>query len=134
MLASTANVATDTNSSYLSSAIPNAIVGNNINTFLFGSTGEATGSMVANSPSVVSAAMGSPTSWGRKTTDVLSLNLAGKGGVPLALGKPAAAAKALLGKVGNVSSLGMELTTKLGIDAAFTAAEVIACSIAAKKN
>jgi hypothetical protein len=50
-------------------------------------------------------------------------------GPPLALSQASGSARALLGKVGSALSLGMKFTTKLAVDAAFTGAEAINCSI-----
>ena len=123
-----ANVATGTNTSISSYTSP--VTGNNINTFFFGSTTSASASMAANVPSVVSTAMGSPLTYGRRTTSIMSLNLNGvPGGPPLALSQASKGAQSLLGKVGNALNLGMDFTTKLGIDAAFTTAEAVGCSI-----
>jgi hypothetical protein len=57
----------------------------------------------------------------------MSLNLAGKGGVPLALGGPSAL-KSLLSDLSEVLSLWLDLTEKLAVDAVFTLAEVAYCS------
>jgi RHS repeat-associated protein len=125
-----ANVASGTSSSVSSYPVVSAIVGNNINTFLFGGTADAGASMASNAPGLVSSATGAATTFGRRTTSIMSLNLLGTpGGPPMALSQAAGPAKALLGKVGNALSLGMKFTTKLAVDAAFTAAEAINCSI-----
>jgi hypothetical protein len=118
-------------SSSVSSYAPvSAIVGNNINTFLFGGTADAGGSMASYAPTIVSSAMGSATTFGRRTTNIMSLNLLSTpGGPPLALSQASGSARALLGKVGSALSLGMKFTTKLAVDAAFTGAEAINCSI-----
>jgi hypothetical protein len=126
----TFNALTGTNSSYLSATIPNAVFGNNINTFLFGSTGQAGASASGQAPGLVSTAMGSALSYGRRTADIMSLNLTGiPGGPPLALSQASAGVQSALGSVGNVLNLGMSASTRLGVDAAFTAAEAIGCSI-----
>jgi RHS repeat-associated protein len=124
------NVASGTSSSVSSYTPVSAIVGNNINTFLFGGSADAGGSMASYAPGLINSAMGSATTFGRRTTSIMSLNLLGTpGGPPLALGQATAPAKAFLGKVGNALSLGMKFTTKLAVDAAFTGAEAINCAI-----
>jgi len=60
----------------------------------------------------------------------MSLNLWGiRGGPPLALSPAAGGVQSILGSIGKALSLGMDFTTKLGIDAAFTGAEAIGCSM-----
>jgi hypothetical protein len=60
----------------------------------------------------------------------MSLNLGGvPGGPPLALSQASKGLQSVLGKVGNLLNLGMDASTKLAIDAAFTAAEAIGCSM-----
>ncbi|MGO9241854.1 MAG: RHS repeat-associated core domain-containing protein [Bryobacteraceae bacterium] len=125
-----ANVATGTSTSYSSGTIASAIAGNNINTFMFGSTSGVAASMAAASPSTVSEAMGSVATILRRTTDIMSLNLAATvGGPPLALQPASAGVKAVLGKIGNALSLGLSLAEKMAVDAGFTAAEAINCSM-----
>jgi hypothetical protein len=86
--------------------------------------------MASYAPTIVSSAMGSATTFGRRTTNIMSLNLLSTpGGPPLALSQASGSARALLGKVGSALSLGMKFTTKLAVDAAFTGAEAINCSI-----
>ena len=72
---------------------------------------------------VVSTAMGSPLTYGRRTTAVMALNLASKpGGPPLALSSAARGAKGFIGKLGTGSF-------KLAVDIGFTLAEAVGCSI-----
>ena len=126
----TINVVTGTNTSVSSSTLASAVTGNNINTLFFGSTAGAAASMAANAPSLVSTAMGSPLSFGRRTADIMSLNLWGiRGGPPLALSSAAGGVKSFLGSMGRALSLGMDFTTKLGVDTALTGAEAIGCSM-----
>jgi RHS repeat-associated protein len=124
------NVATGTSSSISSNAFVGAVAGNSVNTLLFGGTTDAGAGMASNAPGLVSSAMGAATTFGRRTTTIMSLNLLGTpGGPPLALSQASAPAKAMLGKLGTALSLGMKFTTRLAVDAAFTAAEAINCSI-----
>jgi len=125
-----ANTLTGTNTSISSNALVGAVTGNNINTFLFGSGTSAAASMAANAPGIVSTAMGSSLTWGRRTASIMSLNLSGiGGGPPLALSSASGGLKSLLGSIGNALNLGMDFSTKLGVDAAFTGAEAIGCSM-----
>jgi hypothetical protein len=59
---------------------------------------------------------------------IMALNLAGKGGLPLALGASSAGAKSAIDWAGKwVLGLGLDFQVKLGIDAAVAAAEVAYC-------
>ena len=70
--------------------------------------------------------MGTVTSYGRRTTTIMALNLAGKGGVPLALGAASAGTKAAIGRVANVAGGFMSLEVSLAVNVGFTAAEAAA--------
>ncbi len=123
-----ADVAFNKNTSI--SSYTSAVTGNSINTFFFGSSSDAAAGMAADSPSLVSTAMGSATTFGRRTSTIMSLNLAGTaGGPPLALSRASGGVQAALGKVGNVLSLGMSFATRTAVDVGFTAAEAINCSV-----
>jgi hypothetical protein len=102
--------------------------GNSISGTLFGSGGEAGASAAANAPGLLEMGMGTVTTWGRRTSDILSLNLAGKGGLPLALGDASAGVRGWLGTADSVLSLGLDFTTRLEIDAALSAGEAAYCA------
>ncbi len=106
-----------------------AVVGNSINSFFFGSTAEAAGDMAAATPSLASSSMGSVTTYGRRTSDILSLNLEGAGGLPAALSPASARVKSVLGAIGDILNLDLSFTERFSIDAAFTGAEAIDCAI-----
>jgi hypothetical protein len=60
----------------------------------------------------------------------MSLNLEGvTGGPPLALSQASKGVQSALGEIGNVFSLGMSFTTRLGVDFALAGAEAIGCSM-----
>ncbi len=71
--------------------------------------------------------MGTPITYGRHTSTIMSLNIAGKGGLPQTLGSAAPALKSALGAVDSVLSLGMSFTDRLLVDAALAAAEAAYC-------
>jgi hypothetical protein len=71
---------------------------------------------------VVSGAMGAPITYGRRTSQLMALNLAGKGGLPQALSSGSGGVKGFLGKIGTGA-------LKLAIDTGFTLAEGIGCAI-----
>ena len=77
-------------------------------------------------PTFVQMGMGTVTSYGRRTTTIMALNLAGKGGVPLALGA-ASGTKAAIGQVAKVAGGFMSLEATLAVNAGFTAAEAGYC-------
>jgi hypothetical protein len=72
--------------------------------------------------------MGTVTSYGRRTTTIMALNLAGKGGVPLALGAASAGTKAAIGPVASVAGGFMSLEVSLAVNVGFTAAEAAYCA------
>jgi RHS repeat-associated protein len=72
--------------------------------------------------------MGAPLTWGRRSSDIMAMNLAGKGGLPQALSASGKSARSLLGKLDKALSLGLTLTERAIIDGAFVAGEAIACS------
>lgn len=117
------------NTSYSSTTLGKFAAGNSISSLLWGSAGDTAQTAATSTPSLVNAAMGSPLTYGRRTTDIFDLNLLGKGGVPQALSSGARDVKSFLGDLDNVLNLGMDATTKLGIDTAFTGAEAIGCGI-----
>lgn len=121
------NVATGTNTNY--SQYTSFVTGNSVNSLLFGSTADAAGTMAASAPGIVSTAMGTATTFGRRTSSIMSLNLAGAGGLPMALSSASAGVKSALGSIGNVLSLGLSFLERTAVDAAFTGAEAINCAI-----
>ena len=133
-LAANANLGTE--GSWSKKPLVSFFLGNSINSFFFGSASDAGSTAVNNAPTLVASGMGKATTYGRRTATIMSLNLAGKGGLPVALsqgaskagGLAASAVRSGIGRVGDVFSLGLSLTSRLGIDTAFTGAEMINCS------
>jgi hypothetical protein len=79
---------------------------------------------------VANMAAGSTLTYARRTSDMVSLNIAGKGGLPHALGGAAPSTfKSFLGTVGDILNLGMELVDRLEIDAALFNAEAVYCGL-----
>jgi hypothetical protein len=112
------------------SSYTSPVTGNAINTLFFGSGSDAASSMAAGAPGLGGTAMGSATTFGRRTSSIMSLNLAGTpGGPAVALSKASGGIKAALGRIGNVLSLGMSFATRTAIDIGFTGAEAINCAI-----
>jgi hypothetical protein len=72
---------------------------------------------------IAQAGMGEVLTHGRRTTQIIALNLAGKGGVPKALSSvPTAGAKSFLGRLGTGA---LQIAANVG----FTLAEAVGCSI-----
>jgi hypothetical protein len=113
--------------SYKNNVVLGALGGNSITSLLYGSTADAAGTGVTLAPTIVTAAMGTVTTYGRRTSTMMALNIAGKGGLPLALGASSAGAKGALTAAGKWLGLGLDFEVKLGIDAGFAAAEAAYC-------
>ena len=109
------------------STLGGAVLGNSITTLAYGSLGDNAVGTILETPTFVSRGMGAVTSYGRRTATVMSLNIAGRGGLPLALGAGTTALKGAISFFGEVVSVGLEFETKLAIDAAFAAAEAVSC-------
>jgi RHS repeat-associated protein len=109
--------------------VVSTVAGNSITGTFFAFAGTTTGSSFNGvstgagfAGNVVTAAMGSPVTYGRRTAQIMSLNLAGKGGLPQALSSASGGAKGFLGKLGTGA-------LKLAADVGFTLAEGLGCSI-----
>ncbi len=120
----TINVATETNSSISEST--SFITGNGITDTLFGDYSEAA---KEGAVAIASAGAGSTVTWGRRTSDIMSLNLAGKGGLPKALGS--SGAKGVLKSLGKGLNAGLDEAEKFAADLGLAGAEAIGCSIPA---
>jgi RHS repeat-associated protein len=72
--------------------------------------------------------MGAPLTWGRRTSDITALNLAGKGGLPQTLSASGKGARSLLGKLDDALSFGLTLAERAIVDGTFVVGEAIACS------
>ncbi len=121
------NVATNSNVTALTSTPAQILFGNSINSVLFGSPSDAGLAMASNAPGGLAASMGTITTYGRRTSEIVSLNLPGAGGLPTALGDAAAGTRSFFQTAGDWLSLGMSLTTRLSVDGALTGAEAIGC-------
>ncbi len=105
-----------------------AVLGNSVTTLAFGSFQENATGIALMTPTFVSRGMGTVTSYGRRTAAIAALNLAGKGGLPLALGMGSTVLKGAIGLAGDVAGAFIEAETKLGIDLAITAGEAVYCA------
>src|SRR5207253_1785193 len=97
------------------------VTGNGITSFFF--EGPGAGDFLT----AASAGAGSPLTVGRRTSDIMSLNLAGKGGLPQALGSTGA--KRFLETAGKWLNLGLDEAEKFAVDAGLAGAESINCAI-----
>lgn len=120
------------NSSFSSNTYVSFFTGNAVTGLFFGSSATDAASVGVNYvPTGIAYFMGVPLTYGRRTTDIMSLNLEGiRGGPPLALSQASRGVQAGLNKLGDVFSLGMKFSTRLGIDFALAGAEAIGCAIA----
>lgn len=120
----TKNVLTGTDTNYAEAT--SAITGNGITDTLFGDPTEIA---KASGLATAEAGAGTTLTWGRRTTDIMALNLAGKGGLPKALASTGA--KSILKSVGRLLNAGLDETEKLAVDLGLAGAEAIGCSIPA---
>lgn len=72
--------------------------------------------------------MGSTITAGRRSADITALNIAGKGGLPKALSSASNGVKSFLGSVSKVLNLGMNASTRAGIDIGLYGAEALGCT------
>jgi len=105
-----------------------AVFGNPITTVLYGSAIDNAGTALSLGPTFVQKGMGTVTSYGRRTTTIMALNLVGKGGVPLALGASSAGTKVTIGRVASVAGGFMSLEVSVAVNVGFTAAEAAYCA------
>jgi hypothetical protein len=125
----TYNAITGSNSlAFQNNFFAQAVLGNPLTTLAYGSATDNAGTAASLAPTIVQMGMGTVTSYGRRTTTIMALNLAGKGGVPLALGAASAGTKAAIGRVANVAGGFMSLEVSLAVNVGFTAAEAAYCA------
>jgi len=115
------NVATNTNSNI--SEYTSFATGNEITELLFSGPG------AGNFLEVASHGAGTPLTVGRRTSNIMSLNLGGKTGLPQALGS--SGAQGLLETAGKWLNLGLDALEKGAIDLGYAGAEAINCAIPA---
>ena len=96
---------------------------------LNGSAGDAATAAGTTAPDLLNSAMGSTLTFGRRTSNILALNLAGKGGLPLALSSSSGGLKSLLGSTSKALNLGLDASLKAAGDLGLFGAEIIGCSI-----
>jgi len=94
-----------------------------------GSAGDAATVAGTAAPDLLNSAMGSTLTFGRRTSSILSLNLAGKGGLPQALSSSSGGLKSLLGSASKALNLGLDASVKAAGDLGLFGAEIIDCSI-----
>jgi hypothetical protein len=105
-----------------------AVAGNPITSFVYGDVSSNAGTVASIAPTVLKRGMGTATTYGRRTTAIMALNLAGKGGVPLALGAASSGAKAVIGRVATAAGGFMSLQVSFGVNLGFTALEAAYCA------
>jgi RHS repeat-associated protein len=115
----TVNVAANKN--YNISEKTSFVTGNGITDMFF--EGPGAGDFIT----AASHGAGSPLTVGRRTSDIMSLNLAGKGGLPQALGSTGA--KGFFETAGKWLNFGLDEAEKFAVDAGLAGAESINCAI-----
>jgi len=113
------NVATGTSSNI--SQTTSIATGNGITGLIF--EGPGAGDFF----SVAGYGAGSPVTYGRRTSDIISLNLAGNGGLPQALGSTGA--QDFFETAGKWLGLGLDESEKFSVDAGLAGAEAVNCTI-----
>ncbi len=121
------NALTGTHTRLRDNLLVGAVAGNSITTLFWGGAADNAAGAATMAPTFVKAGMGQTLSYGRRTADIMAINIAGKGGLPLALGQASSGTRALIGQVGDVLGLGLSFTQKLAIDAGFAEAEAAYC-------
>lgn len=123
------NVATGTNTDITSNRAVDFFTGNLVSSVAFGNGTDAALAGAGQVPGLLDAGTGQVLSYGGRTSTITYLNLAGKGGLPRALGSSTGGLKPVLGTIGDALNLGLKASTRLGIDIGLTGAELIGCSI-----
>ena len=123
------NVATGTSTSYSSNPVVSTFTGNGVSGLLFGNTVDAAQAGVTSAPDLVSAGMGTVTTYGRNSTEIMALNVARSGGAPQALSSASRGAGGFLESASSFFSLGLKAGTRWAIDIGLTGAEAIGCAI-----
>jgi len=115
----TVNVATGTNSNI--SQTTSIVTGNGITGLIF--EGPGAGDFL----SAAGNGAGSALTYGRRTSDIMSLNLAGSGGLPQVLGSTGA--QGFFQTAGKWLNLGLDEAEKFAVDAGLAGAEAFNCAI-----
>jgi hypothetical protein len=102
--------------------------GNLVNSLAFGGLRDATATGAGQAPTLVGRSMGAATTYGRRTSQLMSLNLAGRGGLPQALSQASRGAQEILGKLGTALSGGLRFGQQMTIGLGFTAGEALNCA------
>ena len=100
--------------SYSSNPVISFFTGDAITSSAFGSTADASSVAASAAPGIVRAGMGAVTTYGRRTSTIMLLNLVAKGGLPQALSQSGAATsvQGILSRVGSAFSLGLKASTR----------------------
>jgi RHS repeat-associated protein len=112
------------------SGLAQMFLGNTISGTLFGPGSTAATNVGMATPGILRNGMGNPITYGRRTTTILGLNIAGTpGGPPRALGSAAPGLARGLGAASKVLGLGMNFTWRLAIDGLLTGIEAAVCGL-----
>lgn len=117
-----------TSLAFQNNGLVQALLGNPITALTFGTLQDSATAGATATPGIVALGMGTVTSYGRRTSTVMSLNLAGKGGLPLALGSGSTAVKSAIAGIGDALSAGMSLPVQIGVNLAISGLEAGYCA------
>jgi RHS repeat-associated protein len=128
-----ADLATGANGKIANSTVGQVVGGNGVTGLISAFSGNGEDAAIAagtEAPGLVNDGMGTTLTYGRRTTSIMSLNIAGvPGGPPSALAPASSDASSFLGSLSKAFTLGLDETTKLAVDVGLTGAEVIGCAI-----
>jgi RHS repeat-associated protein len=100
-------------------------LGNSFSSVLYGSGTDAAVSAASTAPGFIQEGMGTVTTYGRRSSEIISLNIAGKGGLPQALSSASGGLQRFLGALGDVLDV---VPDRLLIDGALFGAEAAYCA------
>jgi len=104
-------------------------LGNSFSSVLYGSGADASLTAASSAPGFIQSGMGAVTTYGRRSSTIMSLNIAGQGGIPQALSSASSGLQSVLGTVGDVLDV---VPQRLWVDAALFGAEAAYCAYKTK--
>jgi hypothetical protein len=105
------------------------VAGNMFSSAFYGEPLDSTKAATAVSPDLLLKGMGEPLTYGRRTSQFLSTNLVGKGGLPKALSESTGVLKASLEPVSKGVNLGLEFGERVAVDTGLFGGEVVGCVV-----
>jgi hypothetical protein len=87
--------------SFSNTLVGGLLGGNSITGLIYGSADDNAQTAINNTPEILTRSMGTMMTYGRRTSTIMSLNLAGKGGLLQALGTSGGAVRGAIGTAGK---------------------------------